>query len=690
MAGENASASRAALAFTLSASVWLTLAVVASGAPQQEPEPIPGPSFKDVLGLERVGSPRISPDGRSIAYSVRTVDWEDNRYDSEVWLVRDGDEPFQLTRTKDGSSSGHAWSPDGHWLAFVADRGEKRQIYLISPRGGDARQLTEVEEGVEGLDWSPDGSRIAFTASDEESEEMKAREKEYGAYAVEDADFRMSHLWVVDIDGEAEPQRLTEGDFTIGSFSWSPDGGRIAFSHQPTPQAESSGRSDISVVDVESKEITALVEVPGGDYGPIWSPDGDWILFSTMLQDSAFYRNRPLARIPSDGGDIEVLTEGFDENASAFEWNEDGIWFIASERTQRHIYKLDPESQRVHQESESPEMIWSADISADGETMVFYGEMPGSLAEVYRTSVRRFRPEQVTRMTEQVGEWPLGTREVIEWTSEDGSAIEGVLFKPADYDPGRRYPLLVVIHGGPTGTSRPVLVSAYVYPITQWLAKGAVVLMPNYRGSAGYGEDFRSLNVRNLGVGDAWDVLSGVEYLVEAGIADPDRMGAMGWSQGGYISEFLTTTSDVFQAISVGAGISNWMTYYVNTDIHRFTRTYLKGTPWDDPDVYAKTSPMTYINDARTPTLIQHGEFDRRVPIPNAYELYQGLQDVGVETKLIVYKGFGHVISKPKEQLAATWHNWQWFGRHVWGEEYELPLDLEEEEVEEEVTLESS
>ena len=187
--------------------------------------------------------------------------------------------------------------------------------------------------------------------------------------------------------------------------------------------------------------------------------------------------------------------------------------------------------------------------------------------------------------------------------------------------------------------------------------KGAVILMPNYRGSAGYGEAFRSLNVRNLGVGDAWDVLTGIDHLIEQGFVDPDRMGAMGWSQGGYISAFLTTTSDRFRGISVGAGISNWMTYYVNTDIHPFTRYYLGGNPWEDPEVYAATSPMTYILDAKTPTLIQHGENDARVPIPNAYELFQALQDVGVETRLIVYKGFGHGISKPKERLAAVWHS---------------------------------
>jgi len=169
--------------------------------------------------------------------------------------------------------------------------------------------------------------------------------------------------------------------------------------------------------------------------------------------------------------------------------------------------------------------------------------------------------------------------------------------------------------------------------------------------------------------------MSGIEYLDAQGIIDTDRMGAMGWSQGGYISAFLTTNTNSFKAISVGAGISNWMTYYVNTDIHPFTRQYLKATPWENEDIYRKTSPMTNINNATTPTLIQHGEFDRRVPIPNAFELYQGLQDLGVETKLIIYKGFGHGITKPKERLAATWHNWLWFSKYIWNEEIEIPIE---------------
>jgi len=196
-----------------------------------------------------------------------------------------------------------------------------------------------------------------------------------------------------------------------------------------------------------------------------------------------------------------------------------------------------------------------------------------------------------------------------------------------------------------------------------------LVLRVNYRGSAGYGEKYRRLNMRNLGVGDAWDVLSGVDYLINKGWIDPKKVGCMGWSQGGYISAFLTISSDKFAAISVGAGISNWATYYYNTDITPFTINYLGDNPANDPEIYQKTSPMTYIKKSKTPTLIQHGEFDKRVPIPNAYELRQGLEDCNVPVEMVVYKGFGHGISKPKSMRAVMWHNLSWFNHYLWDDE---------------------
>jgi dipeptidyl aminopeptidase/acylaminoacyl peptidase len=277
--------------------------------------------------------------------------------------------------------------------------------------------------------------------------------------------------------------------------------------------------------------------------------------------------------------------------------------------------------------------------------------------------------KKITDLNAQTAGWVTSTLDVVSWKSQDGATIEGVLHKPVDFDPSKKYPLLVVIHGGPTGVSRAIPFTSTIYPIDVWVPRGVLVLEPNYRGSAGYGEKFRALNVRNLGVGDAWDVLTGVDSLIARGMVDPARVGTMGWSQGGYISAFLATHDAArFKAISVGAGISDWMTYYVNTDITPFTRQYLKATPWDDPEIYAKTSPITYIKQAKTPTLIQHGAADQRVPLPNAYELYHGLQDNHVPTKLIVYQGFGgvgHGPTKPKSHRATMDHNVEWFDQYL-------------------------
>ena len=684
-----------AMAMGMGALVAAALQPQPLGAQEADREPaaptVPGPTFEDVLSLRDIGGATISPDGNAIAYTVRTTDWDENRYDTEIWLVRVGEEPFQLTRTADGSSFNVEFSPDGKWLSFVANRGDKNQIHLIGLNGGEAWALTEAKQGVGGYEWSPDGTRIAFMMTEPEADADEEREEEYGAWEVEDAEYRMTHLWVVEIPdepGTVEAERITEGDeFTVSSFDWSPDGTRIAFEHRTDPLINSWMRADISIVDVATREITPLVSRAGYDGGPTWSPDGEWIAYSAGGPDttSVYYTNSRFYKIPSGGGEIVQLAADLDEDPFITAWTPRGIYLVGWERTKRRVYRVDPNTGRTETFANIPDRIWSVSFTPDGRTMSLVGRTDGSLDEVYRSSVSRFRPEQLTNMTQQIEGWSVGASEVISWQSTDGTTIEGVLHKPDDFDPSRTYPLLVVIHGGPTGIDYPTPVLSYVYPVNQWLAKGALVLRPNYRGSAGYGEGFRSLNVRNLGLGDYEDVISGVDALIETGWVDPERVGAMGWSQGGYISAFITTYSDRFKAVSVGAGISNWVTYYVNTDIHPFTRQYLKSVPWLDTEIYERTSPMTFITQAATPTLIQHGEFDRRVPIPNAYELYQGLQDMGVDTKLIVYKGFGHGISKPKERLAAVWHNWQWFGKYLWDEEIELPLGDEDEEEAEEV-----
>ena len=472
-----------------------------------------------------------------------------------------------------------------------------------------------------------------------------------------------------------KPRRITQGEFTVTGFIISPDGSKIAFTHRPDPLINSSVKSDISVVDLITKETTTVVSNPGADSFQDWSPDSRKILFTTYLDDtvSYYYANPKLFILDLDSREIRQIAKYMDEYLGGLSWKETGIYAGLWNKTDRPLYLIDPVNDKCTILENLPEQIYGFSFSKDGKTFAFTGRNGDQLSEVFISS-HGGKPKAVTDMNGQVNNWKVARSEVISWKSKDGVIIEGILHKPLNYDPSKEYPLMVVIHGGPTGIDTPNPVPGGYYPVLQWLDKGCLVLRPNYRGSAGYGEKFRSLNVKNLGVGDMWDVMSGIDYLDKKGIIDKSKMGCMGWSQGGYISAFLTTNTNIFKAVSVGAGISDWMTYYVNTDIHPFTIQYLKSTPWADEAIYKLTSPITNINKARTPTLIQHGEFDKRVPIANSYELLQGLRDKNIPVELIVYKGFGHGITKPKETLAVTWHNWQWFGKYIWGDDVELPL----------------
>ena len=384
-----------------------------------------------------------------------------------------------------------------------------------------------------------------------------------------------------------------------------------------------------------------------------------------------FANNSRLAIVPAEGGTPRSITDSFDENPSFVDWNANGIYFTGLQKTASHLFRVDPVTAKITRiDTADSLMAGSFSLTRDGRRMAFAAGSPTSLNEIFVSGVDSFSPRALTDLTSQAKGFTLGTREVISWKSQDGTTIEGVLIKPANFDPSKKHPLLCIIHGGPTGIDRPALLSpdTRYYPSDIWAARGALILKVNYRGSAGYGEKFRQLNIRNLGVGDAWDVVSGVDYLIGKGWVDPTKVGCMGWSQGGYISAFLTASTDRFVAISVGAGISNWATYYYNTDITPFTINYLGEDPVDDPEIYQKTSPMAYVKKARTPTLIQHGELDRRVPIANAYELRQGLEDRGVKVEMVVYKGFGHGINKPRAMRAVMQHNLEWFNHYIWGD----------------------
>ena len=650
------------------------------------------PTIDQSLEWQAAFNPKISPDGKRVVYEVQKTNWEENAFERNLWIGEIASGETHALTTAEKSSTNPEWTPDGKWIAFLSDRpGQiagtaegKRQLYVISADGGEAQQVTKVESDVSDFEWAPDSKRIAFSMSDPESKAMKDRKEKYGDYSVVHGDYQMTHLWLVEFTNgsatAAEPKRLTEGDkFSVGDFSWSPDGTRIAFSAQKDPDLISGDTADIYVLNVNDKAAKKIVSTPGPDRNPHWSPDGKRIAFDTAAGSRYFfYTNTRIALISAAGGAAQILTESFDEDPSLIAWGPDGIYFGALQKTAAHLFRLNPATGTIEKISAPEGMVAGGfSFSQDYKTVAYRAAMDNQYGEIYTTSVTPWQGKKLTGMGDQLKGFTLAHREVVSWKSADGTTIEGVLYTPSNFDAKKKYPLLVVIHGGPTGVDQSVVNADRYYPIERFVAKGAVVLRPNYRGSAGYGEKFRSLNVRNLGIGDYADVISGVDSLIAKGFVDKDRVGAMGWSQGGYISAYITTFSDRFKAVSVGAGISDWSTYYVNTDITPFTRQYLHATPWDDPEIYWKTSPISNIAKARTPTLIQHGENDKRVPIPNAYELRQALEDRGVPVKMVVYKGFGHGITKPKQQRAVMEENEKWFAQYIWGEKPEEPKPAE-------------
>jgi dipeptidyl aminopeptidase/acylaminoacyl peptidase len=650
------------------------------------------PTLDELLNVRSLGSPRISPDGKLVAYTVTETDWKQDAFVTQIWLIKtSGGKPFQLTRGEK-SAGNLQWSPDGELLSFTSNRiGDKSQLFAIRPDGGEAQQLTKTENGVNAYAWSHDSKNIAYTSNDNDAKAAKERSDYLGGFEVARKEYSFAQLWRFEVDKALRETtlgtQLTKGkEYTVGDFEWSPDDKRIAFSAAVNSDIVNIGTSDIYTLSIDNNAVKKLVATPGPDVSPHWSPDGKQIVFTSSMGNKTFFHaNNRLALVATEGGTPRSLTDSFDEQPSFIEWNINGLYFSGAQKTASHLFRLDTVSTRITRISSPDALIASAfSFSKDGKKIAYSSASPTSLAELYVGSSNNFAPQKLTSMTEQLKDFTLATREVISWKSEDGVPIEGVLIKPANFDPSKKYPLLMVIHGGPTAIDRPTLLDARYYPADIWAAKGALVLKVNYRGSAGYGEKFRQLNVRNLGVGDAMDVLSGIDYLNSKGWVDLEKLASMGWSQGGYISAFLSTSSKRFKAISVGAGISNWSTYYYNTDITPFTLQYLGENPVNDPDIYRKTSPMTYIKQAKTPTLIQHGELDKRVPIANAFELRQGLEDQGVPVEMVIYKGFGHPINKPKAMRAVMLHNLNWFNHYIFGEPLsdfskpEIPKKVEE------------
>ena len=566
----------------------LTLALMGLGVAVPVADNAPkSPGIEELLTLRTIAGVQISPDGKWIVYGVTETDFERDAFVTQLWAVdASGGTPVQLTRGSK-SSGGAQWSPDSQWIGFTSGRiDDKNQIFAIRPNGGEAVRLTKSETAVTSFEWSADGARIAYLAAEAESKERKDRKDRLGDFEVVRGEYVFTHIWTFDVVEALQApvvgtQRTKGTTYNVGSLAWSPDGTKLAFHATTNADLVQGHTADLYTLDLATDSVTPLVTQKGPDTGPRWSPDGSKIAFESAMSRPDFYHaNGRIAVVAATGGTPVSVTDAFDEDPNLLDWTGVGILFSGLNKTTSHLFVANPSSKAITRISQPDDLIgFSFSVSKDGSSVAFGAASPTTMAEVYAASRSGFSPRKLTDMTSQLASYRLGRRELVQWRSQDGAAIEGVLVRPADFDPTKKYPLMVIIHGGPTGIDRPVLLENRYYPVETWVGRGALVLKVNYRGSAGYGEKFRQLNVRNLGVGDAWDVVAGIDHLVAKGWVDPARVGCMGWSQGGYISAFLTTSTTKCAAVSVGAGISNWATYYYNTDITQFTIQYLAKTP---------------------------------------------------------------------------------------------------------------
>ncbi len=647
------------------------------------------PTVDEVLNLRSVVSQVLSPNGRYLAYEIQHPDWQSDGYTQEL-VVEDlsggGKVPVP---SLDGVPSNPEWSPDGRWLAFVEHPKQGvSQIWAIPAEGGAAWQVSKSATNVGLFHWSADSRHIAFLTV-QPDDAVKAREEQFGTFEVFGRDFQQTQLWSVDLEvspGHRVSQPpvclVCSAAFSIADFSWSPDSTKIVFTASDTPLLTAYSSQDIYLLDrSRGDEVRKIVGLPSPDFSPMFSPDGKKIAFLTWLgQRDFFYSNLHIGTIDVDGawrhpvssaGGVTDVTARFDENPFLLGWNGDSLYFSAEQKTNTHLFGVDSNGGHLRRITSGEDFVLDgASFSRDFKRVALLAEDASHVPELYVSDLAPLALRQVTHLTDQVQGWRLGRPTVVSWKSGDGTPVEGILYSPAEVDPSRRYPLIVDLHGGPANVSQATLSPGEAIYATQLLvAEGAFILQPNYRDSSGYGAAFRGRDLENIGASEAADVMSGVDFLLSKGQIDPQRVAVVGSSWGGYLTTWLAIHTSRFRAASESSGITDLVTNYSVTDNPAFYRQLFHGTPWNVADVYRKNSPVTTIGEAHTPMLLQEGREDKRVPPANAFELYRALQDNGVESRLILYSGFGHGFNNPKEMRAAIQVNLDWLHHYLWDKE---------------------
>ena len=648
----------------------LLLLIPAVGSAQQR-----AMTVDDAMDMVAVSGALMSPDGESVFFSRRTLDWEKNKYEATYHLVSaDGGDAYRFLGEDGGSA--FQYSPDGRYFSFRRAVEGTQQIFYMRTTGGEAVQLTEHKTSVAAFEWSPDGSRVFFTAEDARPDSVK-KEIENGADAIfvdegpnGKAMANWRNLWVFDLE-KGEEAQVTQDSILISDIAVAPDGFTVAFIAQRSNRQNDSYLREIHVVDSRSPSPRRLTTNNAPESGLLWAPSGEEILYAAADDREWMNRNTKYWLLDAATGESRLLSGAFEGTPRNPAFTPDGrsLLFTGQQRTTTNLFRLDVASGTVEQLTDRTGTLTVASYSADRSRYVFTFSDFRTPPDLYVGGVGTTDVTRLTEANPQISDLQLAEMEVTQWQSFDGVTIEGLLHRPS----GQRgaAPLMLHIHGGPAG----VFANSWQPRYHIYAGLGYASLSPNVRGSSGYTDELREGNTVQEGdgilTGDYQDLQTGVDAMIDRGIADPDRVALRGWSYGGILGGWTITQSHRFKAASIGAGVYDWTSEYGPGFNHDVRLWHFGGTPWDNAEVWRGRSALTHVAEVRTPTLLLHGEEDPTDTEQQSMMFYTALRDIGrAPARYVKFPREPHGFREPRHQRVRDIEELRWMQKYVLGVEW--------------------